>query len=76
MVALEHGSGEVIGDTVNVASRLERLTRRLGVPLVVSDEAVRALPRPPPAEFAGRLAPLGTMRLAGCRSRSVWAALS
>jgi len=28
----------VVGDTVNVASRLERLTRQLDVELVVSDE--------------------------------------
>src|SRR4029077_7828674 len=30
----------VVGDTVNVASRLERLTRELGVELVVSDAVV------------------------------------
>src|SRR5262249_15045236 len=33
----------VIGDTVNVASRLERLTRRLDVALAVSDDALRAI---------------------------------
>ncbi|HYD99686.1 MAG TPA: adenylate/guanylate cyclase domain-containing protein [Alphaproteobacteria bacterium] len=32
----------VVGDTVNVASRLEKLTRELGVPLVASDAAVAA----------------------------------
>src|SRR5262249_29615213 len=43
MVAFGEGAGGdvVIGDTVNVASRLERLTRRLGVDLVVSDDAIR-----------------------------------
>ncbi len=33
----------VLGDTVNVASRLERLTRETGTPLVVSDDLVRAV---------------------------------
>jgi class 3 adenylate cyclase len=33
----------VLGDTVNVASRLERLTRETGTSLVVSDELVRAV---------------------------------
>jgi adenylate cyclase len=32
-----------IGDTVNVASRLEALTRELGVEIVASDELVRAM---------------------------------
>lgn len=31
----------VIGSTVNVASRLEKMTRELGAPLIVSDETVR-----------------------------------
>lgn len=33
----------VLGDTVNVASRLERITREGGAPLVVSDDLVRAV---------------------------------
>ena len=33
----------VVGDTVNVASRLERLTRELDVELVVSDAVVRRI---------------------------------
>ncbi len=37
----------VIGDTVNVASRLERLTRELAEPLLVSDTVVRALRQQP-----------------------------
>lgn len=41
----------VIGDTVNVASRLQSLTRELGVPLIVADPVLRqigggALPAP------------------------------
>ncbi len=38
---LEYG---VIGDTVNIASRLEHLTRGLGSPLVVSAPLIEALP--------------------------------
>jgi adenylate cyclase len=60
----------VIGDTVNVASRLERLTRELDVPLLVSDALVRVLDRRP-----ATLHPLGAHQLDG-RSRSieVWTA--
>ena len=32
----------VVGDTVNVASRLEAMTREIGSPLVVSDDTVKA----------------------------------
>ncbi len=35
----------VIGDTVNIANRLERLTRSLGTALVVSDGLVKAIDR-------------------------------
>ncbi len=35
----------VIGDTVNVASRLESLTREVNAPLVVSDDVVEAVKR-------------------------------
>lgn len=34
----------VIGDTVNIASRLEHMTRRFNTPLVVSDAVIKALP--------------------------------
>ena len=40
----------VIGDTVNVASRLERLTREIGEPLVVSDALYKHLRNPALAE--------------------------
>ncbi|MDH3235360.1 MAG: adenylate/guanylate cyclase domain-containing protein, partial [Alphaproteobacteria bacterium] len=35
----------VIGDTVNVAARLEALTREVDAPLVVSDDTVEAVRR-------------------------------
>lgn len=36
----------VIGDPVNLAARIEGLTKQLAVPLLVGDESVRALARP------------------------------
>lgn len=37
----------VIGDTVNVASRIERMTRDLGLTILASDELIRAAGTPP-----------------------------
>lgn len=34
----------VIGDTVNVAQRLEQQTRKYGVPIIVGDKSIEALP--------------------------------
>lgn len=43
-VGTEHSlSFTVIGDTINVASRLQSLTRELGTPLVVADAVVRQI---------------------------------
>ncbi|MCB9764427.1 MAG: DUF3369 domain-containing protein [Alphaproteobacteria bacterium] len=51
----------VISDAVNVASRLERLTRKFDVPVIIS-EAVRAQLSP---ELAARVTPLGETRIRG-----------
>jgi adenylate cyclase len=37
----------VIGSTVNIASRLEALTRQVGAPVVVSDDLVEQMRREP-----------------------------
>lgn len=59
----------VIGDTVNVASRLERLTRSVARPLLVSDALRQALGAP-----ADDLEPLGPHHLDGRAGQvEVWA---
>ncbi len=72
MAAIGEVGGErtIIGDTVNIASRLEGLTRRLGPGMIVSDEAVRT------AAARQGLRPLGTVRLPGCGRRRVWGTMS
>lgn len=63
-----------IGDVVNVANRLERLTRHYGVPLIVSDDLVAAVR----AEGKARLlltsfAEHGTLELRGRRTPvNIW----
>jgi adenylate cyclase len=65
----------VIGDTVNIASRLEHLTRLLGTPLAVSDQLVRAID-PNEEEGAALLARLSAAGEQDIRGRkgavSVW----
>ena len=62
----------VIGDTVNVANRLEELTRTLASPLVVSDAAVAAA-RESGADLSG-IAPLGERLLRGRTAPlAIWA---
>jgi len=71
---LTGGEQAIIGDTVNVASRLERLTRRLDTALAVSDETLRAISGRDGDEMRARLRLAGTMRLPGCGPRPVWVA--
>jgi class 3 adenylate cyclase len=76
MAAFGPGGGEqaVIGDTVNVASRLERLTRRLDTALAVSDETLRAISTREGDVMQARLRLAGTLRVPGCGPRRVWIA--
>lgn len=62
----------VIGATVNVASRLERATRRLHTWLAISDEVVRALSPGRATLLLGRLQKARGVRLNGCGIRHVW----
>jgi class 3 adenylate cyclase len=72
MAAIGEVGGErtIIGDTVNIASRIEGLTRRLGPGMIVSDEAVRT------AAMRHRLRPLGPLRLPGCGRRRIWGTMA
>jgi class 3 adenylate cyclase len=74
MAAFGPAGGEqaIIGDTVNVASRLERLTRRLDTALAVSDETLRAISVHEGETLRARLREIGTVRLPGCGPRRVW----
>lgn len=57
----------VIGDTVNIAARLEQLTRPLGTPLAVSEELVRAIDanEAEGAALLARLTPAGEQDIRG-----------
>jgi adenylate cyclase len=76
MAAFGPSGGEqaVIGDTVNVASRLERLTRRLDVSLAVSDDALRAVSAGDADGLRRRLHAWGTVRIPGCGPHRIWTA--
>src|SRR5262249_16302611 len=78
MAAFGPAGGEqaIIGDTVNVASRLERLTPRAVSPAVaVSDETLRAISGREGDPMRAQLKSVGTVRLPGCGPRRVWIAL-
>ncbi|WP_226583897.1 adenylate/guanylate cyclase domain-containing protein [Acuticoccus sediminis] len=65
----------VLGDTVNVAARLERLTRELSVALVVSDALVVAVREAgaDPAAFLASLEPSSAQHVRGrCEPVAVW----
>ncbi len=49
----------VLGDTVNVASRLEERTRALGVRMAMSDDLAKAVGRDPAADVETLLSGLG-----------------
>ncbi|HUH84102.1 MAG TPA: Ada metal-binding domain-containing protein [Stellaceae bacterium] len=76
MAAFGPAGGEeaIIGDTVNVASRLERLTRRLDAVIAVSDDALRAVTPQDGESIRIRLRAAGVVRLPGCGPRRVWIA--
>ncbi|HTT78352.1 MAG TPA: adenylate/guanylate cyclase domain-containing protein [Stellaceae bacterium] len=67
----------VIGDTVNTASRLQRLTRELETPLVAADAVVAAIRTAPSPEGAALLAQLRDEGEQSLRGRSgmvrIWA---
>jgi adenylate cyclase len=76
MAAFGPAGGEqaIIGDTVNVASRLERLTRRFDADIAVSDEALGAAASRQGEPIRERLRPVGIVRLPGCGPRRAWIA--
>jgi len=64
----------VVGDTVNVASRLERLTRRLAARVVASDATVSQAGREGcPPEVLGAFDPAGEAEIRGRQgSLTIW----
>jgi adenylate cyclase len=65
----------VIGDTVNIASRLEQLTRTLDTPLVVSDSLIKAIAQSDDADNAllDGLSEAGVQKIRGRESGvAVW----
>jgi adenylate cyclase len=68
------GERTVIGDTINLASRLERATRRLDTDLLVSDDALRAIPHIDAPALRRQLYHVGLVRLPDYGMRRVWSA--
>lgn len=59
----------VMGDPVNVTSRLERLTREYGTPIIASDELMEQVQREhaTTSDLIGRFTKLGTLEIRGRR---------
>jgi adenylate cyclase len=76
MSARSTASFTVIGDTVNIASRLQDLTRELKTPLVVADAILRQIgggQPPDPAALPIKLACQGERELRGRSARvRIW----
>lgn len=70
----QHLEQAIAGDTVNVARKLEALTRKLGASVVVSDDVLRAIRREAHLALGvDRLKPNGHCRIAGrTTSISTW----
>lgn len=69
----QHREQAIAGDTVNVARKLEALTRKLGASVVVSDDVLRAIRREAYLAGVDRLRPNGHCRIAGrTTSISTW----
>ncbi|MCA0928837.1 adenylate/guanylate cyclase domain-containing protein [Ruegeria profundi] len=63
----------VVGDTVNIASRIEHLTRQLNTQLVVSDDLVSAIKQNDPNANLDRLIDAGLQKIRGRTSEvKVW----
>ncbi len=63
----------VIGDTVNIASRIEHLTRQLNTRLVVSDDLVCAIKQQNPNANLDPLIDAGLQKIRGRASKvKVW----
>jgi adenylate cyclase len=70
----QHLEQTIAGDTVNVARKLETLTRRLGASLIVSDELFGAIPRDAHRGLeVDQMKPRGRCRIAGrANPVSIW----